>query len=498
MRTRRKPHCRLLAAILAAGLLAGCSLPALEWMPRLPDASPAPAEDAPAAPAPGIPAGPLVVLVDEDAGSENGFSALLAAYAESQGASAELLSPGADAANAGLVLLARRPEPSGWVDLAAEPLLGVLARGAAALPGFGMQNGCPALPLGFAGYGYLADGTLLKALLGDGFDPALLAGADWAEWKAFVETLGSWINAPAEETVTLAGRSFTLPAEKPDAAQNLAGVFAPPAGPPGYAGSALSPALAAAGAEEDAGQQAGLLTGPLNGVWAGFQLEQAWAAASSGSTSAAPGEANDVGTGENAPGGEAPDSSAGAQTPPADAAALLEGGRAVFCRAMTGGLNGCSAEFRSRLVLLPFKAAFDETDLAPGAAVSLEALNGWLVLGTPGWLAVPAGASPEQRALAEGFLLWLFASAEGQRALEDTMGALSIAGAGEPQSPALQAVADALHTGQALPDLAADLSPQAHARASEAFANAARNGSTGSAARSEWVNAVLEALAGTE
>ena len=112
--------------------------------------------------------------------------------------------------------------------------------------------------------------------------------------------------------------------------------------------------------------------------------------------------------------------------------------------------------------------------------------------GTPGWLAIPAGADPEQQALAEGFLLWLFASAEGQRALEETMGALSIAGTSEPQSPAMQAAADAVRTGQALPDLAQSFSPQAHARASAAFAEAA--GASGNAARSEWADAVLAAL----
>lgn len=471
VRKNSRPIRRLLAAALAGCLLAGCAGRELALLPQSlpPQSTPAPTET----PAPQ----PLCIACE--APLPAGFEALLEAYAASQAAGAVLLDPGDAGGSPDLVLLARRPGVQGYLDLAQDPLFTVLIQNAAALPGQDLSGPCPALPLGFGGYGYLADGELLKALLGEGFDPALLQQASSAEWTGFVQALGGWIEQPAAQPVTLAGQEFTLPAEPPPAAQALTGVFAVPAAEPdAFAGSALSPVLCTAfqtAGEAKADEE--LLTGPLNSLWSAFRLETGWMAGPEGPLA----RGNEQAAGQTL----------------ADAAGLVAGGRAVFCRAFTGRLLPLlPAEQAARMLLAPLKYPFDETDLAPNAAYTLEQLAGWPVVGTAGWLAIPQDAGEDARARAEGFLLWLFASAEGQRALTEGMGLLGIAG-GEPSSPALQTAAGALAAGEALPDLAEGFAPAAHLQASEALAKDwLPQASWNPYQRAGYTDAVLAALGG--
>lgn len=466
----------LLPAALAACLLAGCSLPGLSLLPQ---PTPGPAAFAPSA----VPEPEPLRLFLEDGAAPNGFSALIEAWCAGQGASVEWVG---SAGEAGLALLARRPNAGGYADLSADPLLGVLAQSAGVLPGQGEADGCFALPLGFEGYGYLADGELLAALLGEGFTPELLQRAGWEEWSAFVETLGGWIEAPSEQTVTLAGQTFALPAEKPAAAQSLTGVFAvPAAAPDAFAGSALSPLLCAAFADIDAVQpDPALLAGPLNSLWAAFRLETGWMAGPTGPL------LRGADGGGSGGGGDA----AAAQTL-ADSAALLQEGRAFFCRAGSGALAACcEPEFAARLVLIPLKYSLDETDRSPAAAFTLEQLSGWPVAAAPGWLAIPAGAGEAQRRGAESFLLWLSFSAEGQQALTRSTGLLGIAGAGG-DSPARQHLAAALASGEVLPDLAAAFSPAAHTAVSAVLTGTLLpEARWNPAQRPAYVEAVLAAL----
>lgn len=468
---------RLLSALLAACLLAGCALPGLSLLPQ-----PTPGPEAPAPSATPQPE-PLRLFVAEEA-APAGFSALIEAWCAGQGAAVEWVG---SAEEAGLALLARRPNDGNYADLSAEPLLGVLAQSASALPGQSEAEGCCALPLGLEGYGYLADGELLAALLGEGFTPELLQQASWAEWEAFIETLGGWIEQPSEQTVTLAGQTFSLPAEPPAAAQNLTGVFAvPAAAPDAFAGSALSPLLCAAFAGPDTIQpDPALLTGPLNSLWAALRLETGWMAGPSGPLLRGAGSGDNGGNGSDA---------AAAQTL-ADAAALLQEGRAVFCRAGSGALAAlCEPEFAARLVLIPLKYSLDETDLSPAAAFTLEQLAGWPVAATPGWLAIPAGASEAQRLGAESFLLWLSFSAEGQQALTRCTGLLGIAGAAG-ESPAQVSLAAAIASGEILPDLAAAFSPAAQAAVSAVLTEDwLPQAQWSPAQRPAYVEAVLAAL----
>lgn len=474
---RRMPAALLAGCILTGCLLAGCAGRDLAVLPEVPPAQSAPAPTPSDSPA----AQPLVISCETALPA--GFEALLGVYAESQGnAGAVLLGPGDESAGPDLVLLSRRPgaaDAKEYCDLAQDPLFTVLIQNAAALPGRELSGPCPALPLGFAGYGYLADEELLCALLGEEFQPEFLQKASSAEWTGFIQALGGWIDEPAAQPVTLAGRDFTLPAEKPAAAQNLTGVFAVPAAEPdAFAGSALSPVLCTAFADADAvTADETLLAGPLNSFWSAMRLETGWMAGRDGPLLRGQSDAAD-GTMQ-------------------DAAALLSGGQAVFCRASTAGLLPyLSQEQAARMVLIPLKYSFDDTDLAQNAAFTLEQLAGWPVVGTAGWLAIPESAGSAGRARAEGFLLWLFASKEGQRALADTMGLLSIV-SGEAESPALQSAAGALSAGEALPDLAEGFGYAAHQKASEVLRDTwLPQASWNPYQRPEYTAAVLAALAG--
>lgn len=466
---------RIGAAFLAGCLLAGCAGQRLALLPKSPPPQSAPAP----APSPEAAAAqPLTIA--SDAPLPAGFEALLGVYAESQGAGgAVLLGPGEGDAGPDLVLLSRRPGAQGYCDLSQDPLFTVLIQNAAALPGQSFSGPCTALPLGFAGYGYLADGELLAALLGEEFQPEFLQKASSAEWTGFIQALGGWIEQPAAQPVTLAGKSFALPAEKPAAAQNLTGVFAVPAAvPAAFAGSALSPVLCTAFADADAAAaDESLLAGPLGSFWSAMRLETSWMAGQDGPLLRG-------------------DAQAGTGTMQ-QAAGLLSGGQAMFCRASSAGLLPyLSAEEAARMLLIPLKYPFDDTDLAPNAAFTLEQLACWPVVGTAGWLAVPESAGGEARARAEGFLLWLFASEEGQRALAEKMGLLSIVAAGA-ESPALQAAAGALSAGEALPDLAEGFGYDAQQRASEVLRETwLPQASWNPYQRAAYVEAVLAALAG--
>ncbi len=469
-----KKQSRLLAAALAGCLLAGCAGQRLALLPgSLPPESagtPAPAE----APA------PQSLCILSEAPWPAGLDALLRTYSAGQGAEAVLLEAGGGkGAEPDLVLLPRRPAAEGYIDLSQDPLFTVLIQSAAALPGQDLSGPCPALPLGFGGYGYLGNQELLEALLGEEFEPGLLQRASSAEWTGLIQALGGWIERPAEQPVTLAGETFFLPAEKPAIAQNLTGVFAVPAAEPcAFAGSALSPVLCTAFADPgEVTADRELLAGPLGSLWSAFRLETGWMAGADGPISRGDGRA-------------------AAQTM-RDVAGLLASGQAVFCRAFTGQLLPyLSGEDAARLVLIPLKYPFDETDLGPNAAFTLEQLANQPVVGTAGWLAIPESAGEDARARAEGFLLWLFASDEGRQALADTMGLLGIAGGGTG-SPVLREVADALGAGRALPDLAEGFGYGAQLLASEALVRDwLPQAGWNPYQRAGYVEAVLAALAG--
>ena len=367
---------RLLTILLAAALLAGCG----GRLRLLPDGGQAPASSA----VPQATEAPDRVLTVWD--ESGALSEALALYSESQGVRVE---PAADAASAALAVSAAQPAADSALDLSQQ---GELVQGmAGALTGG--QEGCFGLPLANAAYGYLASAARLQALLGAEFDPADLQKASAAEWRDFVDALNGWLEQPAETGLTLNGKEYALPGEKPAELAGLEAVFAV-AADDRFAGPVLAPVLgtcyktaeeAAAGGRTDA-----QLTGALNSLWT-LLTDEAGSLAGAGENGAAPGRA--------------------------EAQAAFAEGKALFSRASTAQ-SGLSAE---DTVVVPLKFTFDDTDLHGG--FSLEELTGMPVVKSGGWVYLPAAADENGRAEACAFLLWLYASEAGRQLMDGGSGA---------------------------------------------------------------------------
>lgn len=367
---------RLLTILLAAALLAGCG----GRLRLLPDGGQAPASS----PVPQATEAPDRVLTVWD--ESGALSEALALYSESQGVRVE---PAADAASAALAVSAAQPAADSALDLSQQ---GELVQGmAGALTGG--QEGCFGLPLANSAYGYLASAARLRALLGAEFDPADLQKASAAEWRDFVDALNGWLEQPAETDLTLNGKEYALPGEKPAELAALEAVFAV-AADDRFAGPVLAPVLgtcyktaeeAAAGGRTDA-----QLTGALNSLWT-LLTDEAGSLAGAGEGGAAPGRA--------------------------EAQVAFAEGKALFFRASTAQ-SGLSAE---DTVVVPLKFTFDDTDLHGG--FSLEELTGMPVVKSGGWVYLPAAADENGRAEACAFLLWLYASEAGRQLMDGGSGA---------------------------------------------------------------------------
>ena len=412
---------RLLSILLSAALLAGCA--DLRLLPGGPSPAPSAAPEATEAPA--------RVLAAWDEGGA--LSQALALYAGEQGVQVE---QAADAASAALAVSAAQPAADSALDLSQQ---GELVQGmAGALTGG--QEGCFGLPLAGSTYGYLADRARLTALLGAEFDPADLQKASASEWQDFTGALDGWLAKPAETAVTLNGKEYTLPAEKPAELAATEAVFTV-AAEDRFTGPVLAPVLgtcyktaeeAAAGGRTDA-----QLTGALNSLWT-LLTDEAGSLAGAGENGAAPGRA--------------------------EAQAAFAEGKALFFRASTAQ-SGLSAE---DTVVVPLKFTFDDTDLHGG--FSLEELTGLPVVKSGGWVYLPAAADENGRAEACAFLLWLYASEAGRQLMDGGSGA------------------------EGLPDLSAALSAEAMEAIDAAGNELAALTQFTTAGRRAFTSAVLAAL----
>lgn len=423
---------RIAAISLAAALLVGCAAPSMDDVTVLPAATAEAAGQS--------------LTVYCDAPAQSALRAALQHYADAQAVEVTYTD---DAATADLALLAARPEGEGWQDLAAQPLLAAAAR-RAGLPAEG-QSTVAALPLGRSLYAYWADGSLLSALLGEDCLPDL-QNATWAEWSGLAEDLTAWLAAPAETTLTLNGESYALPAQRPEAAANLQGVFALPSGEPAAAwgGTTLTGALLAAGDT----RSADTLTGPLNGVYSALTLELA----------------NTAATGTLA-----------------DAANALAGGQALFVRGSLADLAAAlGADAVQNLVPVPFKCYFEQSDLTT-EEYDLTGLMNYPTLACAGYLAIPAGSADPDAAAAA--ILWMYGSGAGDAALTDDL-LLVTPWNTASDTTALGAMQVQIVSTGILPEEALTTA-QANALAAACAALTADGGST---ARSTFAQAVLAGL----
>lgn len=449
---------RFLCPLLALALLAGCSAPG-----TLPAAT---AETA-AAPTPA----PQQLTVYYAAGPESPAGAALRAYAAAQGVELTELGPQDDPAAADLAVLQAEPAADGsWLNLREDTLLAT----AAARGGLTREDGLAAdtvyaLPLGKALYAYWADGALLAALLGGGQDAvtADLQAASWEEWSSLVETLTDWLAEPAETTVTLNGRDYALPAERPAEAAGLTGVFSLCAEPMTAGGGSLplyTSALLAAGAtrSEDT------LTGPLNGVYSALTLEL-----------------------ENAAGAESQ----------AAAAQAVAGGTALFYRgSLAGWRQYTGSALAESLVWLPVKCDLVQSDLGD-TEYNLTGLLNYPVLAGEAWLAIPAGASEQGRQAAAAAMLWLYTSQAGEETLTQTLGLVTPWGTASDDDPLAAMQVEQVGAGilpQPVPNTAQAAALAEAGRALLYTEDGAARESFGSAVRTAWREAAVQALAEPE
>ena len=362
---------RLLATLLAALCLAGCSqqdtVSQTSSLPAAPEAEPQ----------------SLTVYCDLPEGSAG--RAALNAYAQAQSVTVDFVSGEEGLASADLALLAAQPDTAeGWVDLTGEELLAAAAS-RAGLPAEG-QEGVTALPMGRTLYAYWADSTVLTALLGEN---ALtdLQNASWSEWSAFADKLTAWIASPAETALTLNGNSYTLPAEAPEAAAALTGVFAPSGGDQTAAlgGALYTNVLLAAGSE----YTDKTLTGPLNGLYSAIVLEA-----------------------DNAAGDAA-------QTMQ-EAVNALGDGKALFYRGLlSDAVAVLGADRAQTLVPLPVKCQLEDSDITT-EDYNLSGLMNYPTLACAGYLAVPDNGAADRKAAASA-ILWLYGSGDGNTRLTDDL-----------------------------------------------------------------------------
>lgn len=312
-----------------------------------------------------------------DSGDTGALQQALQAYCDAQNVTPQWTD---DLAGADLALLSALPEGEGWTDLSGQPMLAAAAERA----GLATDAAVYQLPLGRSLYAYWADGTVLSALLGEN-SLTDLQNATWQEWSDFAAAVTTWLDTPAQTTLTLNGNSYTLPAQRPEAAANLEGVFAVCGGTPtaAWAGPAYTSALLAAGDQRtDAA-----LTGPLNGVYAAFTLELSNCAGAADRTRA-------------------------------EAAQALQQGQALFFRAsLTDLVSALGKDAIQNYVAVPFKCNFDESDLTT-ESYNLNGLMNYPILANAGYLAVPAGGNADA---AESAILWIYASGAGNTVLTDDL-----------------------------------------------------------------------------
>lgn len=415
---------RILCPALALGLLASCT--------QAPAPSASTAETA-AAPT----AAPQSLTVYYEAGPATAAAKALRLYADAQGVELVELEAGTDPAQADLAVLNAAPagDDEAWRNMAADSLLSTAAI-RAGVEAETAVTAVTALPLGKTLYGYWADKDLLAALLGADAETLVadLTACSWQEWSDFAQDVTDWLAEPAEVSLTLSGTEYALPAEKPEAAAGLKGVFALPASAPGacFGGAAFTGVLLAAGdtRSEDT------LVGPLNGLYSALTLESA-----------------------NRDASALPDQ--------AEAAAMLQNGQALFYRGtMADVLAHTEGDVQDRLVCLPFKGDFVQDDLSTDE-YNLTGLMNYPILSTAAWLAIPAGADEQGARAAAAAILWLYTSQVGEETLTESLSLITPWGTASNDTAAARSQVEQVGKG-ILPEVV--LTPDVHSALTQAGA----------------------------
>ena len=223
-------------------------------------------------------------------------------------------------------------------------------------------------------------------------------------------------------------------------------------------------ALLAAGQARDADT----LTGPLNGVYSALTLEL-----------------------ENAAGAESQ----------AAAAQAVAGGTALFYRGSLAGWRQYTGNaLAESLVWLPVKCDLVQSDLGD-TEYNLTGLLNSPVLAGEAWLAIPADASEQSRQAAAAAMLWLYTSQAGEETLTQALGLVTPWGTASDDDPLAAMQVEQVGAGilpQPVPDTAQAAALAEAGRALLYTEDGAARESFGSAVRTAWREAAVQALAEPE
>ncbi|MCD8021989.1 MAG: ABC transporter substrate-binding protein [Lachnospiraceae bacterium] len=262
------------------------------------------------------------------------------------------------------------------------------------------------IPYNIEGYGLIADTQMICDVFGleaadDFIEDFRLA--DYEEFAALVVAIDDYINGNGGETISLNGNTYTTATEKTDATSALNGVFAIAGAEKWtygnhYVNYALNAVFSNYCATDNAtAEQLDELEEPLVKLLSELDFLTGYTAGGSGSVSRGSEYINSTITGYD------------------QAVQTFAEGKAMFIKQgnwIYSTVEDVDAEKAGRLVMLPMKVNFEESDIT-AEGVTVEKMNTSIPEFVSQYYVVNAKATEEEQEIAEAFLVWLYTSETG-------------------------------------------------------------------------------------
>ncbi len=265
------------------------------------------------------------------------------------------------------------------------------------------------IPYNVEGYGYVVDKEMLAAIFGeDNVDAVLDAyrAATYDEFAASVETMQTWIKDGTAGSVTLAGQTFELPAEKAGKAATLEGVFSVAGSEKWtYGDHLVNVAIDAIFTDS---KTAGAAT--KEQLDAGKGAFEAYAQVLDLQTSNA--------TTERGP--ELINATTNGYDP---SVATFANSKAIFLQQGNWAyenIKKANAEIADTLTFIPIKMPFEQSDITADG-LTVEHMQSSIPVFVPNYYLINDKVSDEEKALAQEFLVWLNTSEAGQKFVIEDM-----------------------------------------------------------------------------
>lgn len=262
------------------------------------------------------------------------------------------------------------------------------------------------IPYNMEGYGYIVDTKMLEDIFGSANKDAVLEAlrtCSYAEWEAFVRTLGDMIDTGTAGNVTLSGKQFAM--HKSGLATKLTGVFAF-AGTDAwtYGDHYLNVALCAGVNTVSEALNADKATiqnmkGAIKAFAKALDLKTTYAAGDTGHLTRSAGMVDS----------KANSYDAAIQKFSASKAVFFKNGNWV-----TSAIQAIDPEMAERLVFLPVKMPVTQADIT-AEGLTVEQMNSTIPVFVPMYYAVNARNDEAHQKAAQDFLVWLNTSETGRK-----------------------------------------------------------------------------------